>query len=334
MELPKIVSLFSGAGGLDLGFSQAGFPIVFALDKSSDAIRTHQRNFPNTCAITVDLTQVDTQKVLWHINSVLENGESIGVIGGPPCQGFSRANSLSYADDPRNQLPFIYLNIIEELQKKYMVKFVLFENVQGILDSKHSTTFNAIKGRFSELGLYESVQTYSALDYGVPQTRTRVIIAAFDSPQLVGWFEPEKVKQGELTVRKTISNLPDPVFYKRGLDPDSFPVHPNHWTMVPRSKKFQNPDTKCTSGRCFRKLKWDEPSPTVAYGHREIHVHPSGKRRLSIYEAMLLQGFPADFVLEGSLSSQVEQVSNAVPPPLGKALAQAIKTSLLQEDRG
>jgi DNA (cytosine-5)-methyltransferase 1 len=81
-------------------------------------------------------------------------------------------------------------------------------------------------------------------------------------------------------------------------------------------------------GRCFKQLSWQKPSPTIAFGHREIYVHPNGKRRLSIFEAMLLQGFPKNFVLEGNLSEQVEQVSNAVPPPLAKSLAAAIRRTL------
>lgn len=102
--------------------------------------------------------------------------------------------------------------------------------------------------------------------------------------------------------------------------------------MRPVSKRFHQPGGADRAGRSFRRLEWDKPSPTVAYGHREIHVHPEGRRRLSIYEAMLLQGFPEEFVLEGTLSSQVEQVSNAVPPPLAQSLATAIKSAMRQAD--
>lgn len=328
MSLPKIISLFSGAGGLDLGFTQADYTVAFALDKSEDAIKTHRRNFEETRSVVADLTQTDADEVLSMIEKVIPHGEAVGVIGGPPCQGFSRANTGSCADDPRNKLPLIYLDIIEKLQTKYEVRFVLFENVQGILDAKHASTFKALIERFHALGLYESVQRYSALKYGVPQTRTRVVIAAFDSVEVKESFQPIELESNDLTVRNAIGGLPAPIFFKKGLAEDDIPFHPNHWTMVPRSRKFFSEDDEGSTGRCFRRLKWDEPSPTVAYGHREIHVHPDGKRRLSVFEAMLLQGFPKDFVLEGSLSSQVEQVSNAVPPPLGKALADAISVSL------
>lgn len=332
MSLPKIISLFSGAGGLDLGFTQADYTVAFALDKSEDAVKTHRRNFKTTHSVVADLTQANVDEIMSMIEEVIPQGEAVGVIGGPPCQGFSRANTTSCADDPRNKLPFIYLNIIEELQTKYIVKFVLFENVQGILDAKHSGTFEAVINRFRDLGLFESIGKYSALKYGVPQTRTRVIIAAFDSVEMKESFRPIEFEADDLTVRHAIGGLPEPAFFRKDLTVNDIPFHPNHWTMVPRSRKFFSKGNEGSSGRCFRRLKWDEPSPTVAYGHREIHVHPDGKRRLSIFEAMLLQGFPESFVLEGSLSSQVEQVSNAVPPPLGKALAEAISVSLGEND--
>lgn len=332
MSLPKIISLFSGAGGLDLGFTQADYTVAFALDKSEDAIRTHRRNFEATHSVVADLTKTNSDDILSMIEKVIPQGEAVGIIGGPPCQGFSRANTASRTDDPRNKLPFIYLDIIEKLQTEYVVKFVLFENVQGILDAKHADTFKAVINRFRALGLFESVRKYSALKYGVPQKRTRVIIAAFDSMEVRESFHPIELESSDLTVRHAIGGLPEPAFFRRGLTANEIPCHPNHWTMVPRSHKFFSEDDKESTGRCFRRLKWNEPSPTVAYGHREIHVHPDGKRRLSIFEAMLLQGFPESFVLEGSLSSQVEQVSNAVPPPLGKALAEAISISLGASD--
>ena len=100
--------------------------------------------------------------------------------------------------------------------------------------------------------------------------------------------------------------------------------------MRPRSSRFSNGTLKQGEirGRPFRVLDWDEPSWTVAYGHREVHIHPNGKRRLSVYEAMLLQGFPPEYVLSGTLSDQIRMVSDAVAPPVAKALAQAIRYKL------
>ena len=102
--------------------------------------------------------------------------------------------------------------------------------------------------------------------------------------------------------------------------------------MRPRSPRFFNGSLKAghVSGRSFKTLRWDAPSITVAYGHREVHVHPGGKRRLSVFEGMRLQGFPESYELEGSLSSQIDQVSEAVPPPLAKAVAKWIKGRLAE----
>lgn len=333
VALPKIVSLFSGAGGLDLGFKRSGFPVTFALDLSSAAIQTHRRNFQGTLSVAADLQELGPDGVLAHLDHLLEPGEAIGVIGGPPCQGFSRANTASDVDDPRNRLAMLYLKVVEALQEKYEVEFVLFENVLGIRDSKHSVTFRGILAKFSEMGLTPDVSEYSALDYGVAQNRNRVIISAFRDEEVARNFKPQKVTPSGLTVRSVIGNLPEPAFFARGLDKSSIPHHENHWTMRPVSKRFSRPGGADRAGRSFRRLVWDEPSPTVAYGHREIHVHPEGRRRISIFEAMLLQGFPDDFVLEGTLSSQVEQVSNAVPPPLAQSLATAIKAAMGQEDQ-
>jgi DNA-methyltransferase (dcm) len=333
MGLPKIVSLFSGAGGLDLGFKSSGFPLTFAVDVSSAAIQTHKRNFAEATSVAADLEKLGPVGVLAHLDRLLEPGEAIGVVGGPPCQGFSRANTGSAANDPRNRLPLLYLQVVEALQRKYKVEFVLFENVQGIRDAKHSVTFRGILSKFKDIGLTPDVNEYSALDYGVAQTRNRIIISGFRDEEVARNFKPATADSSDLTVRSVIGNLPAPAFFARDLQKSDIPHHENHWTMRPVSKRFFQPGGADRAGRSFRRLEWDKPSPTVAYGHREIHVHPDGRRRLSIYEAMLLQGFPHDFVLEGTLSSQVEQVSNAVPPPLAQSLATAIKAAMQNANR-
>ena len=335
MVMPRIVSLFSGAGGLDLGFHQAGFEVAFAVDRMSAAIETHRHNFPDTDSIAADLVTLTPSGVLKHLASVLKDGEAIGVIGGPPCQGFSRANVKSVADDPRNMLPLLYLEIVEGLQKRYDVQFVLFENVMGIRDSKHSLTFRGILSRFEDLGFKPNVAEHSALNFGVPQSRNRVVISGFKDATAGASFAPKHVSSAGLTVRSAIENLPEPTLFRRGLQPSQIVHHENHWTMRPLSKRFSAPDAVGPQPtRSFRRLAWDKPSPTVAYGHREIHVHPNGKRRLSIFEAMLLQGFPTSFVLKGTLSEQVEQISNAVPPPLARSIAAAIVSALKKATPG
>lgn len=325
--LPKIVSLFCGAGGLDLGFKEAGFTIAVAIDSADAAIRTHKKNFPRSKAVVGDLIKLQPMGVLDHVKKKLKPGQRIAVIGGPPCQGFSRANTGSLSSDPRNRLPTLYLEIVARLQSLYTVEFIVVENVLGIRDKKHVNTYSALMQGIADLGFEVTEKELCAADFGVPQNRRRIVLSGMRVGQGYTPVKPRK-RKGLKTVREAIGDLKEPVFFKYGLEPKDIPVHPNHWTMQPKSPRFLNPEAETGDGRSFKRLDWSKASPTIAFGHREIHIHPDGRRRLSIYEAMLLQGFPKAFVLEGNLSEQVEQVSNAVPPPLARSVALAVKRAL------
>lgn len=325
-QLPRIVSLFSGAGGLDHGFKSAGFKLSAAFDISPAAIETHKRNFRGATATAGDLIALGPKGVASIVKKAIDVGSRIGIIGGPPCQGFSRANTTAKASDPRNQLPKLYIEIVQELQRHFDVEFVVFENVLGMRDKKHSVAYQSLLSGLRELGFEITEKELCALDFGVPQTRRRIVLSAIRTEAAAKPVRPRK-RKGAATVHEAIGSLPKPIFFSRDLTPKDIPHHPNHWTMNPVSPRFKAKATTHT-GRCFKQLTWQKPSPTIAFGHREIYVHPSGTRRLSILEAMLLQGFPKTFVLKGNLSEQVEQVSNAVPPPLAKSLASAIRRSL------
>ena len=326
-ELPYIVSLFCGAGGLDLGFKKSGFKIALAIDISHAAITSHQYNFSRSHSIQADLIKLGPGGVLELVKNRIAKGSRIALIGGPPCQGFSRANTGSRADDPRNKLPALYLEIIEKLKRSYKIEFVVLENVLGIKDKKHSKIYLKLKSGLDALGFNVTESELCALDYGVPQNRRRIILCGLSKRAGYEFHAPRR-RSGLKTVRCAIGDLSEPIFFNRSLAAEDIPHHPNHWTMRPKSARFSKKFVSTPNGRSFKKLDWDRPSPTIAFGHREIHVHPSGLRRLSIYEAMLLQGFPANFVLHGNLSQQAEQISNAVPPPLAHSLAMAIKRSL------
>ena len=328
----KILSLFSGAGGLDLGFERCGFTPVLAYDIKSSAVETYNANRTRKVAKTLNLGLPNVADVI--IQDIKSHGERKiprGVVGGPPCQYFSNGNKGTRdSDDIRRLLPRRYATILNRLNEVFRIDFFILENVDGLAKPKHEKDFDKIISLFKAAGFHVSWEVLDAFNFGVPQHRNRVFI--------IGWNKnlyPKntyKFPTGEpcnLTVRSKLKDLQDPVFYAKNLDPDKFPIHPNHWTMVPRSQKFQNaaPTNLKKTVRSFRRLSWDEPSYTVAYGHNEIHIHPDGKRRLSIYEAMLLQGFPDGkngYRLIGSLSEQVSLISDAVPPPLAGALAASI----------
>lgn len=324
---PLIISLFSGAGGLDLGFVQEGYRIALAIDSADAAIETHRRNFEQTKSIVADLTALGPEGVVQQLMDIIKPGSNVGVIGGPPCQGFSRANSLSNPDDPRNLLPTLYIKIIERIQKFYNVEFVVFENVMGMKDKKHSTKYLDLIDGLQKLNFDLNEKELVAHDYGVPQNRHRIVVTALRSDKGYSKIVLEK-KEGKSTVREAIEGLSEPVFFERNLKRSDIPHHPNHWTMKPKSARFQQSFQDGNKTRSFRKLKWDSPSPTIAFGNREIHVHPNGNRRISIYEAMILQGFPSNFELMGNLSQQVQQISNAVPPPLARSLAEALTKAM------
>jgi DNA (cytosine-5)-methyltransferase 1 len=269
--------------------------------------------------------------VLQKVLEVIPRNARIGIIGGPPCQGFSRANVKGKAADPRNELPKLYVRIVRKLQRAYRVEFVVFENVLGMRDKKHAAKYNALVRGLCRLGLDVAEQELCALDYGVPQLRRRVILAAMAKGASVPNLRPRR-RSGTGNVKEAIGGLSAPVFFAHGLTGDEIPIHPNHWTMNPKSPRFKGRGTGRPT-RSFKRLSWNKPSPTIAFGHREIHVHPNGRRRLSIFEAMLLQGFPKTFVLEGNLSEQVEQISNAVPPPLARSVASAFRRALQTRSR-
>lgn len=257
----------------------------------------------------------------------------VGIIGGPPCQGFSRGNARANPDDPRNLLPFKYADILAELNERSQIHFFVFENVMGLMNRVHIERFRAIERRFEDAGFNIFPQELNAHSFGVAQNRRRLFIVGLNStlhPNIK--FEFPKGRGPRHCVRDAIEGLPAPAFFRRGITGEEIPHHPNHWTMTPKSPKLG--DGASTDGRSFRKLLWDQESPTVAYGNREIHIHPDGGRRLSVHEAMLLQGFPRSYKLWGNFGQQVTQVCNAVPPPVARALARRIRKTLWPQTNG
>lgn len=329
-DLP-IISLFCGAGGLDLGFRQERYRVLLACDNHPAAVASYNVNTRPKVARLTDLSETTGDRLLDLVGKVAPGQLPIGIVGGPPCQGFSRGNVHTSPDDPRNALPFKYAEILASMNRKCRLSFFVFENVMGLLSERHKVRFQQISDAFRSAGFNIFTQALCANSFGVPQRRRRLFVVGLNSetmPNLVFTF-PEGDRQRK-TVRDAIADLPAPAYFTRGLDGKTIPYHPNHWTMQPKSRKFTSGDS--TDGRSFRRLSWDEESPTVAYGNREIHLHPNGNRRLSVHEAMLLQGFPPKYRLQGNFSQQVTQVSNAVPPPVARFIARAIRR-LLSQDR-
>jgi len=324
----SLLSLFCGPGGLDQGFKDAGFFTALAFDTDADCVITFRQNHPKAFACRRSVTDLTLDEL-----DAIHRTEfrPIGVIGGPPCQSFSVSNVHQRDDDPRHRLPEAYAALLKQLNARCPLSFFLFENVPGLLSKKHKERYKKFKKLFEKAGFEVNEKLLNAKDYGVPQDRERIFVVGINQ-QLhpnTQWTPPSKTST-KLTVKDAIGHLPEPIHNDRGLDADSIAVHPNHWCLVPRSNKFESATLEQGQayGRSFRTLSWNEPSWTVAYGHREVHVHPSGKRRLSIYEAMLLQTFPHEYRLIGNMSAQVRLVSEAVPVKLAHQIAQSIRDSL------
>jgi DNA (cytosine-5)-methyltransferase 1 len=327
-----VISFFSGCGGFDLGFASAGYSIGLALDVNPMAVESYNHNRDGKVCHVADLADTDPAAIVELYRRECGSASPRGVIGGAPCQTFSTGNVHFNCDDARHKLPHRYAYILRVLNKEFDLDFFVFENVKGITSRKHRKEYSTIKRLFSRAGFKLFEGELDAAHFGVAQHRCRVFLVGFNKVKYPNIkFAFPKVKTAvPLTVASKLKGLPSPLLFKPGTQKEDIVFHPNHWTMYPRSKRFTDGSLKNghKQGRSFRVLRWDKPSLTVAYGNREIHVHPNAERRLSVYEAMLLQGFPESYELRGTLSDQIRQVSDAIPPQLGAALGKAIYETL------
>ena len=323
-----ILSLFCGCGGLDLGFENAGYKTGLAYDRRPDAVSSWNRNRSTKVARQFDVQKLSLERLDEHYGSEFR---PVGVIGGPPCQGFSRANRKGSEHDPRNRLVKDFFSLALELDERSPLDFILMENVPSIEGTRGGGILAEISKKLDDRGFAVRQIVLDAVNFGVAQHRRRLFLFAVKKQAGLepNWQSPIE-REGVRTVRDEIGSLPTPLFFHRGGSNGAKPWHENHWCMTPKSIKFFDGTLHegDTERRSFKPLWRDKPSYTVSYGNREVHIHPSAKRRLSVYEGMLLQGFPHEFVLNGSMSSQITQVSEAVPPPLAFAVAKSIRQTL------
>ena len=323
-----LLSLFCGAGGLDLGFEDAGFEIGLAFDKKVDSVKSYNHNRLSKAAHCRDVRELDLVALdeLWGTEFRPE-----GAIGGPPCQSFSQANRTVVDQDPRHTLPLVYADLLTSLNARHPLKFFVLENVPGLESAEHLYRLVELEDRLRKAGFVVHRKILNAFAFSTPQRRERLFLVGLNErlvdPASWHWPIPKAEEDAAKTVQQVIGQLPPPAYFDRALSAEQIPHHRNHWCMKPKSAKFTTEGALVAgnaSHRSFKTLSWDKPSITVAYGNREVHIHPSCTRRLSVYEGMLLQGFPKDYELIGSLSSQIAQVSEAVPPPLAKAVANTL----------
>lgn len=300
----NVVSLFSGAGGLDLGFIKAGHEIIWANDNFQDAVKTYRKNI-GTHIICEDISKISSDKIPEH--DIL--------IGGFPCQGFSVANTNRGEYDERNKLYTELLRVLIDKQPK----FFMAENVKGILSLKKGAVFEMIISDFEKAGYKVQHKVLNAANYGVPQKRERVIILGTRNDVDFDLKHPEPThlesssllnnKKSWISIGEALKNVPEP--------------EEDHNLINHTYSKFKLKFNGYLGNRAIDPTK---PAPTVtARGDERGGVvvlhHPNNHRRMSVRELALTQSFPMDFIFEGNNSSAYRQIGNAVPPKMAYAIA-------------
>lgn len=353
---PKAISLFSGCGGLDLGFSAAGFNIVGHVELDSAAQNIYKSNFPDSELLGTDVCHISESDIDDWKNKY---GKIDLLIGGPPCQGFSLAGKRD-PNDIRNQLYQYYVRIVSKVQPKVFV----MENVRLLTSMKTADGelfIDQIRQAFESVGYNISINEINAQDFGVPQSRERVIIVGVRVDSRKDFVFPsathtnfEQCNQIQLSFDNLTPLKPyqtfrdatcDLAFIESGeksQDPLHWSItHPEHvigWLKnVPEGCSAHdnaNPNLRPSSGfnTTYKRIVWDEPCSTISTNFSMIsgcrNVHPTATRSLTIREATRAQSFPDEFVFFGKWGDVRKVIGNAVPPLLAHMIATAIKEQL------
>ena len=344
-----LVDLFCGAGGFSYGFEMEGFESILAIDKWDDAVNTYNFNRKNKCALSIDINDYSNEM----LNELKEKTEITGVIGGPPCQGFSMVGKRESGDE-RNNLYLQYVRFV----KTIMPKFFILENVKGLLSMEKGLYRDDIVKRFSELGYNVCFKLLKASDYGVPQSRERVFFIGLRKDIFKDkFFDFNLVAKGNMvSTSQALSDLPS---LDKGDDPTKYKTHPqNEFQSLMRkgSTSITNNDVTSHSkqtveiislikdGGCikdlpekyykvrnynaaFRRMNSKLPSSTIDCGHRN-YFHYRENRIPTARESARIQSFPDTYFFTGTKGSQYTQIGNAVPCLLSRQIAKAIKNLL------
>lgn len=358
---PIGIDLFAGAGGLSLGFEQAGFDIAAAVEIDPIHCATHEYNFPNSTVICASVVNVTGDEIRRRAN--LGDADIDVVFGGAPCQGFSMIGKRAL-DDPRNQLVFHYVRLVSELQPKYFV----FENVRGLTLGKHAEFLNELIAALGSVGydVLSPYQVLNAADYGVPQDRKRLfVIGARRGLRVPNYPKPYEQRT---TVWEAIGDLPDADSFEelsatdevqakwktkaiyaqrlRGLevDPTDFgygrdfdsniltsSLRTEH-AELSRQRFMATEHGKTEPISRFRKLPPNGLCNTLRAGTDSARgaftsprpIHPFLPRVITVREAARLHSYPDWFRFHTTKWHGFRQIGNSVPPLLGRAVAREI----------
>ena len=325
----KVVSFFAGAGGLDLGFEQAGYDVIWANEFDSEIWDTYAYNHPNTYLDKRSITDISADEV----------PDCDGIIGGPPCQSWSEAGAKRGIADKRGQLFYDFIRILNAKQPK----FFLAENVSGMLHPTHRQALEHIQSLFKKSGYRLTFHSINVANYGIAQDRKRVFFIGIRSDLSLAFRFPLPSSIRQQVLKDVIYDIQDSAQPRAsGLSAEPpVCIIPNHEYMTGGfSPIFMSRN---------RVRSWDEVSFTIQAGARQAPLHPSapkmllvepnkrifipGKeelyRRLSVRECARIQTFPDDFIfLYRNIASGYKIVGNAVPPKMAQIIANAIMNQL------
>ncbi len=326
----KVCSLFSGAGGLDLGFAQAGFEIAWANEYDTSIYKTHHFNFPSTILDTRSITEIAAEEI----------PEIIGLIGGPPCQSWSEAGMQRGIKDTRGQLFLDYIRLLAAKQPL----FFLAENVSGMLHKKHHHALSNIITAFEQANYRVCYQLLNAHNYEVPQDRERLIFVGFHKDLNKTFVFPRPFKN-KFSLQHAIFDLRETASIadeKNKANP-SLKIANHEYMTGGFSSMFMSRN---------RVRNWQEPSFTIQASGRHAPLHPQAPkmqwiakdkfefvqeyvhlyRRLTVRECARIQTFPDNFIFHyQAINDGYKMVGNAVPVRLAYHLATAIKQQLLEK---
>lgn len=335
---PTAIDLFAGAGGLTSGLRRAGFKVLAAVEIDQRAIETFKANHRRVHLERKDIRRVDASAMMTALG--LAGGDLDLLAGCPPCQGFSRLptrNGDAQDGDERNDLVFDFVRFVDVFRPKAF----MFENVPGLM---RDGRFTQVRKKLEAFGYSVDARVLDANEYGVPQRRHRLIVLGSRGGVRVSHAQPSRKRP---TVRDALMNLPEP-----GASGDpihDIPVrHADHVLRLIRAipknggSRSQLPSTMQLA--CHRRItgfhdvygrmSWDAPSPTITSGcvnpSKGRFLHPSQDRAITLREAAVLQGFPADYVFipEHGKEAIASMIGNALPPPFIAAHARAIRRSI------
>lgn len=326
----NIVSLFAGCGGLDKGFEQAGFSVIWANEFDETIHATYRLNHPKTELNTSDIRTLSGKDI----------PDCDGIIGGPPCQAWSEGGKGLGILDPRGQLFLDYIRIVKEKKPK----FFLIENVRGILDERHKESLDTFLSELSTAGYRISYELLNAADYKIPQDRYRVFFIGIRKDLKNKFIFPDSACGTPITLRKAIGDITEPprLFCDERVLENN-PVRANH-------DVYNGPyDAKYMSRNRVR--TWDELSFTIQAQAKNEPQHPQAPkmtfispnkrifargyerlyRRLSVRECARIQTFPDSFhFIYSDVKDGYKMVGNAVPPRLAWYLANNIKKAFVE----